>query len=478
MNRSILIVICDFLLVSLLAFSAVDVNDVGKKNANPTAQLDKGTNQPDSGKDMAAVMRLALNEERRGRDQLMSELQKSREAAQRQQALLSERDRQVQTFQQELQTREQQTQQLQQEQAQLQQQFATAQTNVQLLSYQLHNASNETILSGEKLAAMEANLRKQNNQAAALQHQLAMLAQSNQMVLNEKMQLATQLQVAEAQRQAATQQVALVNEDLRVERAEKAQLAQGVQALASRSSELAKEVRENRPLASNTIFTQFLSNRVEASFSGVRPGLFGDAARSKDTETVLVSDGTTVYALCHVQDTPLTLWDPGVDWDGLSGTLSRNGISVPVQSMMFSLRDPRVVLLPLSAQQVSQLGCQVYRVATQPFKFQDAVLVGARDGYYGECKFEIDLTTPGYVRLDRSVLRGLFGKFNPSRGDLVFSRNGELLGVMANGSYCMMLDNFNAAARLTLGQNLREQHTGSTLSQLYSMVYGLPNKLQ
>ncbi len=478
MNRSILIVICDFLLLSLLAFSAVDVNDVGKKGGDRPAQLDKGTNQPDSGKDMAAVMRLALNEERRGRDQLLGELQKSREAAERQQALLSERERQVQTFQQQLQTREQETQQLQQQQANLQTQFAAAQTNVQVLSQQLHNASNETIVSSEKLAALEANLRKQNEQAAALQQQLAMLSQSNQMVLNEKIQLASQLQVAQVQRDAATQQVALVRQDLQVERAEKAQLAQGVQALASRSGELAKEVRENRPLASNTIFTDFLSNRVEASFSGTRPGLFGDAARSKDTETVLVSDGANTYALCHVQDTPLTLWDPGIDWDVLSGSLKRKAATVPIHSMVFSLRDPRVVLLPLTAQEVSQLGCRVYRVATQPFKFQDAVLVGARDGYYGECKFEIDLSTPGYVRLDRSVLRGLFGKFNPSRGDLVFSRAGELLGVMANGSYCMMLDNFDGAARLPLGQNLRDQHTGVTLAQLYSMVYGMPNKLQ
>jgi hypothetical protein len=30
--------------------------------------------------------------------------------------------------------------------------------------------------------------------------------------------------------------------------------------------------------------------------------------------------------------------------------------------------------------------------------------------------------------MDRNSLKGLFGKFNPSRSDLVFSRTGELLG--------------------------------------------------
>ena len=108
--------------------------------------------------------------------------------------------------------------------------------------------------------------------------------------------------------------------------------------------------------------------------------------------------------------------------------------------------------------QARQLGCKIYRISTEPYKFQDAVLVGAREGYYGECKFEIDLTTPDYVKLDRSVLKGLFGKFNPSRGDLVFSRNGELLGIMANSTYCMMLRSFDAGATFQLGQDVHQQH--------------------
>ncbi len=36
---------------------------------------------------------------------------------------------------------------------------------------------------------------------------------------------------------------------------------------------------------------------------------------------MLVTDGTNIFALCHVQDTPLTLWDPGTDWDKFTGTL-------------------------------------------------------------------------------------------------------------------------------------------------------------
>ena len=71
MNRSILIVICDFLLVSLLAFSTVDINKVAEEGVPRNVKVDIMTNQLDSGRDLAAVMRLALNEERRSRDLLL-----------------------------------------------------------------------------------------------------------------------------------------------------------------------------------------------------------------------------------------------------------------------------------------------------------------------------------------------------------------------------------------------------------------------
>src|SRR6266436_10099514 len=81
MNRSILIVICDFLLVSLLAFSTVDINKVSDEGVERQVKVDIVTNQVDSGKDLAAVMRLALDEERKGRDQLLGELTRARETA-------------------------------------------------------------------------------------------------------------------------------------------------------------------------------------------------------------------------------------------------------------------------------------------------------------------------------------------------------------------------------------------------------------
>ena len=298
------------------------------------------------------------------------------------------------------------------------------------------------------------------------------------MVLSEKQQLATQLQVTEAEKRLISQQAAQMAETVKVERQEKARLAEGMQTLATNSVRLAQALQESQPLAPNTIFNQFVTNRVLARFSALRGTLLGMSNRRKDTETVLVTDGTNTYALCHVEDTPLALGSAAVDWEQLTGTLNRGMVEFPVGAIYFGLIDPRLVWMPISPTEVSDLGCKVYRLSSDPYKFQDAVLVGTQEGYYGECRFEIDLTTPGYVRLDRSFLKGLFGKFNPSRGDLVFSRTGELLGIMVNDTYCLMIHNFEAGAMCRLGDDLRAQHTGAILAQLYSQLTQMPYKLQ
>jgi septal ring factor EnvC (AmiA/AmiB activator) len=505
MNRSILIVICDFLLVSLVMFTTVDVNKVAEEGPRGL-KVEMRTNRVDSSKDLTAAMQMVLDEERRNRDRLLGELANARDSLTRQQSLLSERDKQVQsvqqelaerekelqasqeelaqrdkkvqTFQQELAARQQQGALLAQQQAALQEQLAAAEASLTNLSQQLHDNAVQSVISGERLAAFEDLFSKQTLQSSNLQQQLAALAKTNEVVLAEKQRLGTQLAVAEAEKRIVADQVTHMQDEVKIEREEKARLAEGVRELAAKSGDIAREVRDNRGMVPNGIFYEFATNRIRARFSAVRNSLFGETTKIKETETVLVSDGSATYALCHVHDTPLTLWEPGIDWESLSGDLNRNTASCPIRSVSFCLTDPRVLLIPVTAEEALRLGCKVYRVSTEPYKFQDAVLIGTREDYYGECRFQIDLSTPDYVKLDRNFLKGLIGKFNPSRGDLVFSKTGEVLGVMANSSYCLMLRNFSPEATFLFGDDVRAQHTGATLSALYSHLLTMPFKLQ
>jgi chemotaxis protein histidine kinase CheA len=474
MNRSILIVFFDFLLVSLLVFSTPDLTKVtgetGAASAVPNTEA--ATNAPSGGKDLASVMRTALTEEQQKREQLLAELEKTRQSATKQQTLSSENEKRAQA--------------LQQEQAALKEQFAAAQTNISSLSQQLNARSTEATLSKEQLAAMQSDLLKQQDQSAALKKQLADLEKANQAAQADRERLTNQLQIADLERRHAAEQAAQAQQQVQFERQEKAsllqqntKLAEGVKSLATNSSALAQEIRENRPLASNTIFNDFATNAIDVQITATRPGFFGgEATKDKATKTILITDGTNTFAACHVQDTPLQFWVPATDWDGLSVTLQHGPGRLPLSSLSFSRTDPRVIMMSVSQTEATRLGAKIYRESSDPFKFQDAVLVGAQESYYGECKFQIDVKTPNYVKLDRSLIKGLFGKFNPSRGDLVFSRTGELLGIMANDTYCMVIRKFDSTATFQLGQSMRAQNLADTLSRFYVSIQNLPSELQ
>jgi hypothetical protein len=472
MNRSILIVICDFLLVSLLAFSTVDINKVSQAGAPRALKTDLATNQVTGRQDLGDVMRLALDEERKNRDALLGELAKTRLS-------VSQRDQQIQNFQSQLQSTEQQAARLQEQETNLLRQAAAAQSNIAALNQQLRATTEESVISREQRAALVAESRKQLEKAGALERQLAALQQSNQLMQADRAALSGQLQISEAARRSALDQMSQLQGEVQAQREANARLADGVKALAAKSSELTQEIRDNRPLAPNEIFDQLTTNRLLASFYGLRPGVFGtDSSKYKQTRIVLATDGSNTFALCHVQDTPLTLWSPGTQWEELSGTLARGAAVFSIDAVSFCALDPRVVLIPVPAAEARALGCRIYRLSQDPFKFQDAVVVGTQENYYGECRFQIDLDTPQYVKMDRSSLRGLFGKFNPSSGDLVLSKTGQLLGVMANNNYCLVLRSFVPGAALRFGPAGHNQPTAQTLSTLYAVVSQMPYKLQ
>jgi hypothetical protein len=460
MNRSILIVICDFLLLSLLTFSTDLSKIVGQGESTSTVKVREASKPPEnSGKDLAAVMKQALAEEQGNREQLQAELAQARETARQQEEQAAQQTRQVQQL----------MEQLQQQRTELEKQYALAQTNIQTLTQRLQSSASETSMTKEKLAAREAELQKQKVVASSLQQQIELLN--------------NRLQSAEAEKRLTSGQIAMMQQQVQAEQAQNARLVEGYRSLATNNntvnniSNTRVEFRDDRGLTANTIFDDLVKNRVQTSFNAVRTGLFGtDSSRNKISQTVLVTDGANTYALCHVQDTPLTLADRGTDWQGLTGLLIHNQTQIAIRSLSFHVQDPRVVYMPITKAEAAQLGCKVFTISSDPYKFQDAVLVGAQEGYYGQCSFQIDLTTPEYVKILRN--KPLFGKFNPSRGDLVLSRVGELLGVMANDTYCLVLHEFAESESLQFGPSLQNQHTGEVLSRMYSYAYQLPSRLQ
>src|SRR5690606_37317119 len=107
----------------------------------------------------------------------------------------------------------------------------------------------------------------------------------------------------------------------------------GVGQLAERSGELSKEIRDNRPINPNLIFSEFLANRVQTKLTTRRPGLFSPTVRDREAQTVLVSDGSKVYALMHLNDTPFAIGEVATEYNQVSGALTRGSFSAPVNEL-------------------------------------------------------------------------------------------------------------------------------------------------
>jgi hypothetical protein len=475
MNRSILIIICDFLLVTLVAFSTLDDRP---PEATEAARVN-APKVPERNQDVLGTLKLALEDEKQTREKLTSDLQAQEQA-------LAEREQKLKEYQASLTRAEEQARQIEQQRAALAQQATASQASLKEAQSKLIEAGTQQAVSQERLNQLQAELKRREQEAQALQSKLSETEKAAQAAQTEKQQLAAQLQVSEVEKRLTREQVSELRGQVVAEKQEKAKLqettsslATNVGALAMKSTELTQEIRENRPLAPNTIFNAFLTNRITTRFDAARSGVFGgDVTKEKVSQSILFSDGSQTYALFHVEDTPLKIWNPGQDWGRLTAVMQRDKVAFSGVRLSFLAQDPRVLVIPIGEAQAKQYGVKIYKTPSDAFKFQDAVIVGATEGYYGECKFQIDLSTPQYVKVDRNLLKGLFGKFNPSRGDLVFTRTGDLLGIMVNGEYCLQLNKVTPTRTINLGNDVTSQQTGQLLSQLHDRVFQMPGKLQ
>ena len=248
--------------------------------------------------------------------------------------------------------------------------------------------------------------------------------------------------------------------------------------IAKNTEALRDEIRTTRPLAPNNLFSEYLSNRVVSSVYASRPGLIGTREKERSGNSVLITDGTNTFALLHVDDTPLGFSIPGFDWDRLLITLRHDLMVVPGSELRFWVSDPRVVLIPVSPALHKTLGVKPYAIATDPSKFQEAVLVGARDDYYGECRFQLQTDHPGYVRMDRNLFKRLSGNFAPSKGDLVFSKGGQVIGIMVNKQYCALVNSFRPMYTLRAGMSETLPNTANILAAMQMWIERLPLTLQ
>ncbi len=470
MNKTLLLILCDFLLLNLLALTRWEKAEPPRPRQPPVPEL--AANAVTKDQDLVETMRQSLADEQKTRDELAQKLTAADAA---------------------LAAREQSLTQLQTERAKLAQekdatavQLATTQKTAQELQQKVASATEEASMTKEQLAQLQRTLAEKQAEAERQRKALSALEQAHADARKQIEGLTMAVVVAEQEKKNLRETADSLKTQVQAERSERlkvqeatAQLATGVGQLAQKSGELTKEIRENRPINANVLYSDFQANRVTASFAATRKGLLGASNRQKEASTVLVTDGQQIYALLHIAETPFSLNENGADWERLLIRLTRGpGAQSSTPELRFLAQDPRIVVLPVSVADATALGAKVYPLAADPFKFPEAVLIEANGRGYGEVGFKLDPAQPGFVRVDNRLFKRLFGDFAPKRGDLVFSKTGELLGLMVNNDYCALLKDFRGFKAIVPGEDIRAQATGATLDAVGARVRSLPVNLQ
>jgi hypothetical protein len=464
MNKTLLLVICDFLLLNILALTNWEKSEPARPQQAPVPAMASGGTAATTKSDMVDVMKLSLEDERAQREQMVQQLQ---------------------TTQTSLQEREQNLAALQTEKTKLSSTLTETQRTAQELAQRVESATQEATMSKERLAQLQRDLEQRQAESERQKQQLAQLEQSQAEARQKIENLNVAVKVAEQEKLLLKENAESLKTQVESERQERqqvqattVQLAQGVGQLAKQSNELTTEIRENRPINANTLFNEFLANRVQTTFNASRASLFGPGNRTKEAKTIFVADGKQVYALLHIDDTPFVLRERSSDLDRLTVSFSKGTYSSTAPDVRFLSTDFRIVAVPVDSAQVRELNVKVYQTALEPFKFPEAVLISNGGTGYGEVAFKLDPEEPNYVRMDNRLMKRLFGDFATSSGDLVLSKTGELLGIMVNHDYCVVINNFLPTKTIRTGDKIAEQHTGSTFDELYARLLSRPFKLQ
>lgn len=512
MSRAALVIICDFLLISLLSLANFEEPARQQVNTPDPAAVDAQAMT-----NLIEIMQQALEQERGARAETQAQLDEAQRALQNREQLLAQREDQVRDQEESLSEIERRAQELarererlrqateaaQEELTSLQQQQSAAEEQIQELSANLRVASAEASITRNQSEAIKTELAARRAEVEKLQGQMEKLEETRQAAEAEKQKYAVELSRVQTEATIVREQLSESREMVRTLNVEKAELrehattlAQGVDTLAHESQQLNTKLTESvetlaakseeiktgilqaQPLAPNTIFNEYLTNRLQSGFLARRGAILVDVKREQDTHTVLFTDGTNTFAIYHVDETPLNEGERGSDWEIMTGSLGRGLNHRALRDLQLTGADPRLVVAPLPDTVVADLRVKVYALAEDPFRWQQAVVVGKSEDYYGEVDFQLDAENPVYLKLKRRAIGGLFSGSLPNRKDLVFTRHGELLGLMVNDEYCVLLRPPAVTRKVRLGPEIANQQTGVLMQELTTRLRGLPGKLQ
>jgi hypothetical protein len=518
MNRSLLLVVCDFLLLSILALARFDVpkdaviaqDDQKVVSKEVVERISDGENYDDVVAELEATNETLLENLSSDKDDLIEQklkleaeiAQRQRELEQKEQEIASKdaviegNKEALDLAKKEAQELEAQRKEIERKREELLQSNAASKKELELLAKNLEQAKKQS----EELAEMKSK-KEQEAEAARLElaasverakaQELA-AAEAKALLIEEKKRSDELLaSAAKIDQKIDTlnkgldgvgQDLKSVGEGLAGVGEKISTVSQDVQESVEVQKENFRKLNERQTRSVNEIFTRYEQNKVNLEFNySYKTGIIQSIRDDNfNVDTILMVDGNFVYALIHAQDSPFRVEVNPRKLVSVTGTISGPKLPQPLEIKEIAfMDDPRILIIPLYAEpkDLEKNGLELFKAPQNPFLFDDAVVVDVKDGRFGQTKCLRDEKDGRYIEVEEEHFAFLTGAFNPGKGDIVFSQRAELLGIMVNGDYAFHVKNLGSRiqgnSRTFVGSSFQPDKTNNLLRNLYRKLSGL-----
>lgn len=515
MNKTLMLVICDFLLLSMLALARFDPPE-----ELPEASLNATASSATAEAELIKLLEESLEAEQGSRQNLSSDLQETRATLQEKAEQLAAREAALAETQANLEQTSAEAEalakakaraearkaELAAESEQLAERFEAAReelkeasedriqlTNILGNIKEARSVSEERLKQAEKtlrarereLAKREAELRDAEAEKARLAQEQAELNKALEVAQTESRILAENLTreqtdrtLAEARADRLTNNVAVLGQGVTQLGQGVSQLGQEVTSIAESSEAMQKEMKDSRPQTMSEIFTRFQKNRATIRFTSHEQGLLGTTTRSYESKSILVKGSDdNFYLVTHSSNSPFA-FSKSARVESVELTVSAGRSNIQINQLGFLAADPRLVFIPLPKIFAENSGLKPFALALQPERWEEAVLVKNDESNFGRTQFRRLTSSARFLKMERPTLGELFTDFAASRGDLAFTKNSQFIGLLSDTRHAVVIDDFIAIGILDLGRGFDPDTARRTIEQMKERLGQLPKEVR
>lgn len=507
-----MIVICDFLLLSLLSLANFDKPNVDEKKEVEKKLALEQQNFADS--QMLDLLKMSLDSERDRRISIDSDVAKlekiaeeNKKLAQRQKKILDARENELKLLAKTKTDLESERKQILKKSSELQSRVTQAEKRNQRLqeeiisaSSKLEKSANERIAlekkigdmkeidsaSRIKLEAVQNELRQNKERLEQLRTESESLKTENKAIEAEKQALATRLEVASTKTQIYEENIKRYQALVDIEKTEKAKirehaetLAVGVNQLAEQQQQLNSKVKDLRPKTSSEVFELVKSRFVKVIFAYSRRGLLGKSESFIELRALPIENAGKFWVILDASETiiaptPHQYYPP----DTLSVSIQGKAFRFQPTAIRSIAEDPRLLAIEVPKEFIDKEKIDPLTRPENFFAFSDCVVINPSKFYYGQIPFRADFKNPAYAKLDVGLIQSVFGEFSPTSGDYVMTRSGNIIGSMIDGSLALLFKTITPLDTLQVGQNYTEKATASFVKINSEKLKKLPLNLK